>query len=564
MDFLTVKTLGGKSFQLEIPTEGLNIGRSSQNGLVLEDPGVSRSHARIAKTEEGFFLFDAGGKNGTYLNDRRIATASPLKNGDTIRVGSTMLTFNGAAPKQVEFVAGPLPTGPTTILQVRDAVSSASSSGVRYTTTDSDSVQAVLPVASLSSEFAASPALSIIWEADQELVFHRPLGQILETIVDLVGKAVPFDRGLLMLLENGQPVPKVVRVPPGQEGRTISISQTIADRVIHKQESVLTADALADERFREGHSIVAQQIRSAMCVPLWNNQEVIGLIYIDSRRRAGLFSEEHLRLLSHLANVAAVKIENVRLFEARVEAERTEQELKKAWEIQKILLPSASPPMPGYLLHGTSDPCRVVGGDLFDYIELPGGRLAIALGDVAGKGYPAALLMCFFQAALRALCDLDLPLEETMERLNKVLSRRFPDNRYVTFFCGVLDPTTNTLTYVNAGHCPPLMIGLTGPCRVLPASGGPLGMFEIGTYEARSVQMEPGDVLVCYSDGVTDSCNPAGEDFGEKKLMTTLERAAPGAAPPDIIDRIKAEIDAYHAGVSPEDDLTLVVLKRAA
>jgi hypothetical protein len=277
----------------------------------------------------------------------------------------------------------------------------------------------------VSGDFAASPALSIILEADKELVFHRPLGQILETIIDLVGKAVPFDRGLLMLIENGRPVPKVIRVPPGEEGRTISISQTIADRVIHRQESVLTADALADERFREGHSVVAQQIRAAMCVPLWNNQEVIGLIYIDSRRRAGLFLEEHLRLLTHLANVAAVKIENVKLFEQRVEAERTEQELQKAWEIQKILLPSESPPISGYLLHGTSDPCRVVGGDLYDFIELPGGRHAIALGDVAGKGYPAALLMCFFQAALRALCDLDLPPVETMEG-NRSLCRNSP------------------------------------------------------------------------------------------------------------------------------------------
>lgn len=567
-DYLTVNTADGRSFRREIGPDGLSIGRSSQNDLVLEDPGVSRSHARITLFPEGFFLLDAGGKNGTFVNERRIASPTLLRRGDAIRVGSTVLTFNGTTASPVEFVDSPLPVGPATmVLQVRDAVGSSSGSRPRSGYDTDSSVQAVLPVTSLSSgsgvSFAASPALNIIFEADKELVFHRPLGQILEKIVDLVGKAVPFDRGLLMLLEDGRLVPRVVRVPPGEEGRTISISQTIANRVINAQESVLTADALADSRFSEGHSIVAQQIRSAMCVPLWNNQDVIGLIYIDSRRRAGLFLEEHLRLLTHLANVAAVKIENVRLFEQRVEAERTEQELKKAWEIQKILLPAESPPIPGYLLYGTSDPCRVVGGDLYDYIELAGGRCVVALGDVAGKGYPAALLMCFFQAALRALCELDLPLEETIARLNRVLCKRFPDNRFVTFFCGLLDPATNSLTYVNAGHCPAWVVPRDSATGRLVPTGGPLGMFDEGRYEARTIEIQPGETLVCYSDGVTECCDADGVEFGEEKLIAVVKRCL-SSSPLEIVEQIASEVALHHKGTQREDDLTLVVLKRAS
>src|SRR4030095_4100862 len=249
MDYVTVSVSGGKTFRHDIGAEGMSIGRSSSNDLVLEDPGVSRSHARIARFPEGFFLLDAGGKNGTFVNERRIASPTLLRTGDIVRIGSSTLTFNGTSSSPVEFVNSPLAAGPATrFLRVSDAVTPTSLSSPSFSSgsgRDTDpSIRSVIPAGPASS--FANPALSIIFEADKELVFHRPLGEILETIVDLVGKAVPFDRGLLMLLEDGQLVPRVVRVPRGEEGRTISISQTIADRVTQRQESVLTADALAD------------------------------------------------------------------------------------------------------------------------------------------------------------------------------------------------------------------------------------------------------------------------------------------------------------------------------
>ncbi|PYT17334.1 MAG: hypothetical protein DMF51_02790 [Acidobacteria bacterium] len=175
---------------------------------------------------------------------------------------------------------------------------------------------------------------------------------------------MPFERGLLMLTEGDRLVPQVIRVPPDEAGSTISISRTIADRVLRSKESILTSDALLDDRFRMGHSVEAQQLRSVMCVPLWDNREVIGLIYVDNRHRAGLFTEENLRLLANLANVAAVKIENARLFEHVVAAERMEQELQRAAEIQDHLLPAQGPPIPGWRTAATvsgweTSPARV-------------------------------------------------------------------------------------------------------------------------------------------------------------------------------------------------------------
>lgn len=572
MDYLSVNMPGGRTLRREIGSQGLTIGRSSQNDLpLLDDPGVSRVHARIEPLHQGYFLLDQGGKNGTYVNDRRITEPTLLRDGDVIRLGSTTLVLNGTPASRVEFVDEPLVEGSaTTFISAEELRSTPPGGGIRL---DLDARRSepggrVTPSGPGREPTTLPPGsaalLSIIFEADKELVFHRPLDEILEMIIDLVRKAIPFDRGLLMLLEGDRLVPRVVRVPKEAQGSTIAISQTIADRVVKRQESVLTADALSDERFRSGQSVVAQQIRSAMCVPLWDNREVRGLIYIDSRRMSGLFTEDHLRLLTHFANVAAVKIENARLFSQVVAAERLAKELEGASEIQNSLLPAESPPIPGYLLHGASIPCRAVGGDLYDFIELPGGRLAVALGDVAGKGFSAALLMCAFQASLRALSELDLPPSEAMVRLNRLLCRRLPMNRFVTFFFSLLDPRTHRFTYVNAGHCHPWLIRPgKGPAERLPGTGRPLGFFEDSDYEPRTIELGPGEIVVCFSDGVPDGVGPDGVEFGEQRLADIVQ-SVEDRDPEEILRRVMAEIESHHAGLAHEDDITLVVLKRDA
>src|SRR2546425_97470 len=428
MDFLTVIAPEGSSARRDLDADNLRIGRASGNDLVLKDLNVSRSHAAIARRVDGVYVLDAGGKNGTFVNDRRISEPTRLSPGDRVRLGSTLLIFNGTTASSVEFSDRPLLQGPgTTYL-----------SAVSLRTPDLHDIPLLLdsktpPPPPPGGAVAASVA-GIIQEANEELVFHRPLPEILETIMDLARRAVPFERGLLMLRHGQSLQAQVIRVPPDEAGSTISISRTIADRVLRSKESILTSDALLDDRFRMGHSVEAQQLRSVMCVPLWDNREVIGLIYVDSRHRAGLFTEENLRLLANLANVAAVKIENARLFEHVVAAERMEQELQKAAEIQDHLLPAHGPPIPGYQVFGSSVPCRAVGGDYFDYIGLQDGRYGIGLGDVAGKGLPAALLMYTFQAGLQALCEMGMPPGETIARLNRLLCRQIPENRFVTFF----------------------------------------------------------------------------------------------------------------------------------
>jgi phosphoserine phosphatase RsbU/P len=296
---------------------------------------------------------------------------------------------------------------------------------------------------------------------------------------------------------------------------------------------------------------------------LWNNRDVIGLIYVDSRHRAGLFSEDSLRLLTYLANVAAVKIENARLFEQVVAKERMEQELQKAREIQDYLLPTQGPPIPGYEVHGHSDPCQAVGGDYFDYVELPGGRYGIGLGDVAGKGLPAALLMASFQSGLHALCEMGLPPGETIARLNRLLSRRIPMNRFITFFYGVLDPERHTLTYVNAGQNPPCRVRRGEDVERLTATGPPLGLLADASFQIGTLDLLPGDTVVCFSDGATEGRSAVDEEFGEARLIDIV-RQDPAATPEVIVQRAVTAIERHCAASPRQDDITLVVLKRSA
>jgi len=558
MDFLTISPPDGKRVRRDVGAPMMRIGRASSNDLVLEDLNVSRLHAELVRRPEGLYVRDAGGKNGTFVNDRRIEEPLLLHAGDSIRIGTTTLVFNAEPKTSIEFSDQPLAVGAITVLPA--GALRTPSPGEIPLLLDADTPRDGASSGG-SVERLAPAALGIIFEADRELVFHRPLPEILETIMDLAHRTVPYERGLLMLLQDGALQAQVVRVPPDEAGSRLTVSRTIADRVIHAQESVLTADALVDDRFREGHSIGVQQLRSVMCVPLWNNREVIGLIYLDSRHRAGLFTENDLRVLTHLAHVAAVKIENARLFEHVIAAETMKLDLDRAAEIQHHLLPQEGPVIEGYRVDGGSRSCHAVGGDYFDYISLPGGRHAVMVGDVAGKGLPAALLMCSFQASLHALAELDLPADQTLVRLNRLLCRRVPANRYVTFFYGVLDPARHLLTYTNAGHNPPLLLRADGPPERLDSNGPPLGLFDALPYGSGSIEMRSGDVLVCYSDGVTEAQDPGGQEFGEKRLVETVIRLRKGG-PSDIYRGVVTAVDEHRAGSPHLDDLTLVVLRR--
>jgi len=325
---------------------------------------------------------------------------------------------------------------------------------------------------------------------------------------------------------------------------------------------VLTSDAQHDPRFASG-TVVLQGVRSVLAVPLGVESKVFGIIYADSPIAEGRFSEDHLKVLTTLASVAAIRVENARLMEARLQQERLERELQLASEIQQRLQPTAPPQINGYELQGISFPCYEIGGDYYDFIVREDGRLVIALGDVSGKGTAAALLMSSLHAAIHAQTGSHESLVGTICAVNRYLADNIPSNRFVTLFCAELDPETGTLSFLNAGHNPPLIVHAAGTVEQLASGGLPLGIKRDADYKEGRTQLLRGDVLVIYSDGVTEATSPSGEEFGPTRLYEVVQRNVDASAA-GIRDRIESALTKCAQGTRAADDITLVIVKRQA
>ena len=552
MGYLTIIASDGKSFRRDIDAEVLKIGRSSKNDVNLSfDLSLSRFHAEVSRRNGRYFVADVGSRNGTSLNGKPVSKPEELQVGDRITLGETTILF--AADQEPRVALEDVPSLPadssTMTIPLEDILSSPPSP--------------VSQPQSPAKRDAESRTLAVLTRAGMELINYRPLDEVLEVIMDLVFEAIPGERGFMMLLEGDSKelVSKVVRDLKKSYGGKISLSRSIARSVVDNRQSVLTTDAQTDERFKMKESIVLQGIHSAMCVPLWNNREVIGLIYVDTVNAARTFGPEDLKLLTLLANIAAVKIENAKLFEDTIEKQRMEKELKNAAEIQRKLLPVGTPDFQGYEVSGYNDPCREVGGDYFDFIDRGPRRMGFAIGDVSGKGTGAALMMATVRASFRAHLESPCTLPGLIASLNETIVQSANSNNFVSFFYGEVDGATGRLESVNAGHNPPLLVRASGEVERLKADGLILGVFAGVKHKQSENVLNPGDLLVAYSDGVTETMNETGEEFGEERLAgLLLENRTSSAA---AIRKLVAERTKAFAGTAPQyDDITLVVVKR--
>jgi serine phosphatase RsbU (regulator of sigma subunit) len=300
-----------------------------------------------------------------------------------------------------------------------------------------------------------------------------------------------------------------------------------------------------------------------MCAPLWlaakpgDAGTVLGFVYLDSHTRDP-FTESDLQVLTVLANFAATKIESARLAQENMDKRRLEEDMRLAAEIQASLLPQEAPRVQGYDVSGVTRPSRTVGGDYYDFL-LDGARLHLALGDVSGKGLGAAMLMVALRATVRAYWREDA-LARAVGRMNEVFNQTVPYDKYATFFVGRMDTATGRLSYVNAGHNRPLLIRAAGPVEVLAEGGTILGAFEAGDWTEGSTHLAPGDTLLVFSDGVSDTWPDA--DLADKHLVEIIRAHShlPAAA---IQVTIFEEIE-RQSGQRPQDDCTLLLLKRSA
>jgi len=557
MPFLTIQPSVGKRFQMAFDKEIIRVGRSSRNEIRLSsDPSLSRFHAEFSCSGDDYFVRDAGSRNGTVLNGQPVTKPTLLRPGDRVSLGETVIFFTPEKESEVEITddgARQSATRNTVMMPLGEIINSpgaVASEGRGATTGDLGSPQ--------------GRAFAILSRAANEMLSHRSLDETLEIIMDMVFEALSPDRGVVMLLEGEPPALKshAVREVRSREGGQIQLSRGITDAAVTQKQAIMIIDAQQDERFSSRESIQIQGIHSALCVPLWNNRDVIGLIYVDSLGAPGKFTKDDLRLLTLLANLAAVKIENLRLFIQEQKMKLMERELEAAAQIQRRLLPTVMPELPGYEVTGFNEPCREVGGDYFDFIHKKDGRLGIAIGDVSGKGMGAALLMATLQASFRAHAPMGMSITDLVGRLNEIVASASMSNKFISFVYGELEGASGRFEYANAGHNPPLLMRTNGEVEHLPSGGMILGVLPEATYAAREVTLEPGDFLVLYSDGITESQDVDSEEFDEERLIAAMSEHRTESAKA-IRESIEEAVDAF-VGEAPQfDDVTLVVIKRA-
>ena len=542
---LVIRNIDGKNVTVPLERDRITLGRSSANELCYpDDAGLSRQHLALTRNGDNWQVEDLGSKNGTVVNGKRIDQPTIFREGDRISAGHLTIEFAETAHSTANTVV---------FVEQNDQFSNTSTTVVA-------SLDAVLgpQTDDLNKTYVmqGSPQMRALIRAGRELAGHRPLDELFTVIMDLSVEAVMAGRGVLMTLEGDQLQVRAAR------GDGFQISTTVRERVLRKKESLLVRDAQLDQALREHMSIVEQKVRSMIAVPLQTNDRVIGLIYVDSPHLIREFSREDLNLLTVMANVAAIRIEHARLNEIE-EAERAmAKDMQQAAIIQQRLLPEKAPKVAGLDIAGRTKACRTVGGDYYDYLVFPDGRIGVLVGDVAGKGMPASLLMSSLQARVQVLFEDGDDLARKIGRLNKAVSANCPDNRFITFFMGVIDPKTGEFVYTNAGHNPPVVVRADGEFETLTGAGGViLGILPMASYQEARTTLNPGDVLVLFSDGVTEAADPSDDEYGEERLGALVARMKDRPSE-EIVEAIHSTVAAFTQGAPAADDITVVVARR--
>lgn len=546
----------GDDFHIKLGDSQMSLGRSADNDIPLPDPFCSSNHAIIVPKGERYFIQDNNSKNGVFLNGKKIERDMELKRGDEILLGSTRIVYDLKIDTKVEVTDEPSSSANiNTIMHLKDVLRRPDLS----TTIHADAKS--LDIEAIKTEHRE---VSVLSEVTKALILHKPLDELVEYIMDLICERIQMDRAILMLRDEvtTQLDPKVVRINNKQlKNQKIQVSQSIINTSVDRHSSILISDVQSDTRFRAQDSILKLNIQSAMCVPLWNNKEIIGIIYCDRIATPEQFTNDDLRLLTLLSNVAAVKIENAVLFEKALEKEKFEKELALAAQIQKDLLPQKNPEIEGYDIVGTNIPCLQVGGDYYDFLEIDDDRIGIVIADVSGKGVGASLLMASLRAALQTEVHTGYNIEDMAGRLNNLIHRCTASNAFISFFYCELNTKTGEMRYVNAGHNPPLILEKKKRIQHLVSCGLCLGMFPAQDYESSVIKLNPGDTALLYTDGLTESRNMDNEELTEEGLAKLLKKHQKLPAE-KLMETIFEELDAFTDGADPMDDMTLVIIKR--
>ena len=390
------------------------------------------------------------------------------------------------------------------------------------------------------------------------------LNRVMELIVKKCIRHFGAEQGAVMLVDpedKTRPLHTMIR--RADASRTVLPyrldTQLIGWMLKHKR-PLLVNDLNSDRRFTISQG-EGQTIRSVLSAPLLFKGNMIGLLNVFNKKSSEGFTEADRRMLAIIATQSAQVIENARLYEEEQALLRIQEEMRVAYKIQTGLLPHEPPEVEGYDIAGRSTPATLVGGDYYDFIDVGDRKWGICLGDVSGKGMPAALLMAHLQATLRSQILQGLPVAECLTRSNSLIFKSTDPDRFATLFYGVLDAASHTFRYSNAGHNPPFLVRPGGEPLLLEAGGTVLGSFETCSYSEAAVTLRPGDVILIYSDGISEAADESGTQFGEDSIAEIVT-ANPDDSSEALLVRVIEAARNHSRAMPPMDDMTVVVIKR--
>lgn len=526
---LITDALGPRAVALDKPA--VTLGRHNEADVQVAETGVSRLHAEIFVEADRWRLKDCGSRFGTFVNGER-KDEHLLVHGDRIRLG---------------------PADTTTIVFT---------SGDDTATSDRSALAAANELRHMSG----------LLEGLRALGSGRVLEDVLTLVLDAAIDVTGAERGFIMLANDEGVLEFKLARGRGRislSGHTFATSRKIPESVFASGRRAVVSDLLDELVAPEHVGTVALGIRHVICSPLrlvryverteaLPQDTMIGVLYLDSRERGALGAPSTQSALDMLTTEAAIAIENARLYRHALERAKLEQDLKVAASIQQSLLPVASRTGTFFTTAGTSIPCREVGGDFFDFVDLTDGRFGFMLGDVAGKGSPAALLAAAVLGMFSSEATYQTSAGSLVNRLNRGLLRRHVEARFMTAFYGILGPD-GSLTYCNAGHNAPVLLSAAG-ARRLDVGGTVLGLFDDVSFEQETVSLAPGDCVVVFSDGVTEARNGDGEEFGDDRFLTCVE-ARRNQGPQALLDALMSDVRGFCDRAPSADDVTVMVVR---
>jgi sigma-B regulation protein RsbU (phosphoserine phosphatase) len=547
---------------IELKADRVVIGRSPEHCHVVLDPnGVSRRHAEIYRKAEEFYLSDLNSRNMTKVNNTKVIPGVDhrLSPGDRINICDVEFLFYPRLPSE-----GPeKEAGNIMIVNEGDSQDSP-----QLHTLDASRSSALASM--VKPEVKLKAILEITRNLSTELKIDAVAPKILDSLMELFPQA---ERLFLVLVdpETKRLIRKAFKYRPARRSHfstaipadeiPMSISRSIVNHVLGQRKAVLSQDASSDQNLPTSASIADLKIRSVMCVPLLTpDREALGIIQLDTSDRKQ-FLQEDLDVLAAVASQAAIAIQNAAMHESLLERERVNRDLKLAEQVQKRFLPQSVPVVPSFEFFAHYDPAYEVGGDYYDFVPLPNDRLAMAVGDVSGKGVAAALMMAKFSGDTRYCILTEESPSAAANELNSLLFSAGIEEKFITLSLSVLDIPKRTLTLTSAGHPPVMIRRANGHVDEIgeDIAGYPLGIIPDADYKQTDIKLHPGDVVAVYSDGVTDARNLREELYESRENRRLLRKVAETSGGAEAMGRaILQDIREFSAGHVQVDDITLI------